>query len=418
LKNNPDAFSSIKQLDAYNLNVLMIAQYFPPDIGGSATHAYNLAAGLDLNDCNVTVIAAYPHYPHGKIPAEYQGKPLKMEYMGKIKVIRTFMPPIKTEGFIKRLMLMASFAVSSLFAFPWVGKVDAIWASSWTPGHIYSKLKRVPVVRNVDDLTLEDLVDLKLIDENSLVLKIATIIYRTFYLKGDVVTPISKGYSETIAKKYYVNPDKIVEVRIGVNIKKIKKSKCHPNTGTFKVIYAGILGIGYDFDQILKCAQILERDHANVEFLLHGTGECLAQIKKGIKEMQLTSVALSTTLLPSREDVANLMGSADALILPMRDYGHRYLGLPTKLYEYQAVGKPIICCCEGVPSDYISETESGVIVKPGDYDALAKTILRLKNDSAFACSLGENGRKHVETEESIEAIGFKMKKQLERICSK
>jgi glycosyltransferase involved in cell wall biosynthesis len=397
------------------LNVLLIAQYFPPDIGGSATRAHNLATGLALNGCNVTVIAAYPHYPHGNIPKEYRGKPLKVEYMGKIKVIRTFMPPIKSEGFFKRLMLIGSFAVSSLFAYPWVGKVDAVWGSSWTPGHIYSRLKRVPVVRNVDDLTLEDLVDLKLIGEKSPVLKIATLVYRTFYLKGDLVAPISKGYSPTIAKKYYVNPDKIVEVRIGVNVEKIKQAPCRQDTPAFKVVYTGILGIGYDFEQVLKCAKLLEKKNAHVEFLLHGTGERLDEIKVTIKELNLSSVTLSTKLLPHREDVANLMCSADALILPMRDYGHGYSGLPTKLYEYQAVGKPIICVCEGVPVDYILETESGVVVKPGDYAALAKKIVSLKNNPEVASKLGENGRRHVETEESVQAIGLKVKKLLEAI---
>ena len=81
------------------MNVLILAQYFPPDLGGAATRAYNLAKGLALNGCNVTVIAAFPHYPHGNIPKEYRWKPLKVEWMGNIKVIRTFMPPIKSKAF-------------------------------------------------------------------------------------------------------------------------------------------------------------------------------------------------------------------------------------------------------------------------------------------------------------------------------
>jgi glycosyltransferase involved in cell wall biosynthesis len=391
----------------------MIAQYFPPDVGGSATRAYNLARGLDQNGCKVTVIAAYPHYPHGKIPRAYRYKPLKIESMGRIKVIRTFMPPIKSEGFIKRLILIGSFAVSSLFALPWVGPVDVVWASSWIPGHIYSRFKKAPVARNVDDLTLEDLIDLKLISKNSVILKIATVIYRIFYVKGDIVTPISRGYNNTIEKKYCVDPEKICEVRIGVDTELVIKPSLDSKNKNFRIIYAGILGLGYDFDQVLNCAKLLE--HENVEFILHGTGECLPQIKARIRELSLINVQLSDKMLPSRNDVLKLLCSANALILPMKDYGNRYLGLPTKLYEYQAVGKPIICCCDGVPSDYIVETKSGLIVKPGDYENLAKTILRLRDDENLALMLGENGRRHVESQESLRMIGYKLKTAFEKI---
>src|SRR5208337_2492236 len=105
-------------------------------------------------------------------PVEYRWKPLKVEQMDNFKVVRTFMPPIKSEGFFKRLVLIGAFAISSLFALPFVGNVDEVWASSWVPGFIYSKAKRKPLALNVDDLTLEDLVDLELLDENSLSLKI------------------------------------------------------------------------------------------------------------------------------------------------------------------------------------------------------------------------------------------------------
>jgi colanic acid biosynthesis glycosyl transferase WcaI len=92
------------------LHVLVIAQYFPPDLGGSATRAYNMAKGLALNGCRVTVVAAFPHYPLGKIPKEYRWKPIKVEWMGKIRIIRTLMPPVKSVGFFKRLILIWSFA--------------------------------------------------------------------------------------------------------------------------------------------------------------------------------------------------------------------------------------------------------------------------------------------------------------------
>jgi len=82
-------------------------------------------------------------------------------------------------------------------------------------------------------------------------------------------------------------------------------------------------------------------------------------------------------------------------------------GLPPKVFEYQSYGRPILCCSSGEPGHYVSETESGVVVKPGDYEALAKAILYLRENRDVAEKLGASGRRYVENNLSIEKIGLK-----------
>ena len=395
-----------------SLNVLMIAQYFPPDLGGSATRAYNLAKGLFLNGCEVTVITAFPHYPHGKIPREYRWKPFKIEWLGKIKVIRTYVPPIKSAGFFRRILLIGVFAVSSLFALPFLGEVDAVWASSWIPGIIYGRVKSRPVALNEDDLTLEDLVDLQLINEGSLVLRIAERIYRVFLAKGDVVTPVSPGYVETLSKKYWVDKKRIHVVKGGVDLSIFKPCVSRPKSDKFVVLYSGAFSVAYDFEQVFRAAKIVEEKFGDVEFVLQGKGELLGSMLSMINELNVKSVKIIDKLL-SREDVAQLLCQADILVLPIVEYKKPYRGMSSKLYEYQAVGKPIICCSRGLPSVYVRETNSGLVVYPGDYEAFAKAVLELKENPELARTMGENGRKYVETEASIEAVGFKMKEIFE-----
>ncbi|MCK4434070.1 glycosyltransferase family 1 protein, partial [Candidatus Bathyarchaeota archaeon] len=55
------------------------------------------------------------------------------------------------------------------------------------------------------------------------------------------------------------------------------------------------------------------------------------------------------------------------------------------------------------------ETESGVVVEPGDYEALAEAVLYLRENHDVAEKLGESGRRFVENKLSIEKIGLKMK---------
>jgi glycosyltransferase involved in cell wall biosynthesis len=398
------------------LNVLIIAQYFPPDLGGAATRAYNLAKGLTLNGCQVTVVAAVPHYPHGNIPKEYRWKPLKVEWMGKIKVIRTMMPPIRSIGFFKRLVLMSSFAGSSLFALPFSGKFDAIWASSWVPGYVYSKIKRKPIALNVDDLTLEDLVDLELVDKNVFYLKIAETIYRLFFVKADVLTPISHDYSEIMTKKYCVKPNRIHLIRGGVDLSVFKAgmSKSQP-TKKFVVLYSGAFSVAYNFEQIFRAAKIIEEVDNDVEFVIQGSGELLGSMYRSVNKLGVKNVKIINKIL-TRTEVAEQLAQANVLILPLAPFynsGKPYRGMSSKLYEYQAVGKPIICCSKGVPSIYVEETCSGKVVDPGDHKALAKVILELKQNPSLVQKLSDNGRKYVESNASIEAVGLEMKRIFE-----
>ena len=396
------------------MNVLILAQYFPPDIGGAATRAYNLAKGLALNGCNVNVIAAFPHYPHGNIPAEYRWKPLKTEWMGNIKVIKTFVPPLKSEGFFKRLLLMGSFTVSSLFALPFTGKIDAVWASSWAPGWVYSRLKRCTLALNVDDLTIEDLIDLDLAKADSLLIRVSEWVYRLFYVKGDIITPISPAYDKIIEEKYCVQPSKIHLIRGGVDLSVFKPTPKSDVGTKFTVLYSGAFSIAYDFDQIFKAAKIVEKRDNTVEFVVQGKGALLSSMRDTVEKLKVKNVTIIDKLL-SREAVSELLGQADVLVLPLVEFKKPYRGMSSKLYEYQAVGKPIICCSRGLPKDYVKETDSGIVVDPGDYQALAEAVLELKNNPKLAQMLGKNGRARVESEASIEAIGLAMKRVFETV---
>lgn len=404
------------------MNVLVIAQYFPPDLGGAATRAHNVAKGILLSGCKVIVVTAFPHYPHGKIPRKYRWKPIKVEFLDKIKVIRTFILPLESKGLVRRILLFASFATSSLFALPFVGKVDVIWAAnpdilSMMPALIYSKAKKKLVVSNVDDLLLEDLYNLKLMKEGSMMSKVAELIARICYRKVEAVTPISIGYVEII-KKYGVEKSKIHVVRGGVDITIFKPSVSQQNTRRkFTVLYSGAFSVAYDFVQVLKAAKIVKEKDGEVEFILQGKGELVNHIRSKIKELNLKNVTVIDKVF-SRDKVAELLNQADALILPLTDFGKPYLGISSKLYEYQAVGKPIICCADGQPAEYVKETGSGIVIKPGDHVALAKAVIYLKENPDLAEMMSKNGRKYVENKWSIEVIGLRMKEIFETLTQK
>jgi len=131
-----------------------------------------------------------------------------------------------------------------------------------------------------------------------------------------------------------------------------------------------------------------------------------------------------------RKDVIELVKELDVSIIryPGGNFVSNYcwedgigsieMGISSKLYEYQAAGKPIICCSSGQPARYVSETKSGIVVSPGDHKALANAVIELKEHPTIAQVMGENGRKYVGSEAAIEVVGSKMKRIFEALNGK
>jgi len=393
------------------LRVLVISQYFPPDMGGGATRAYNVVKGLRLNGCDVNVIAAFPHYPDGDTPKVYRWKAFKIEKVEGVDVIRTFVPPLASRGIARRLILFMSFMASALLVLFMVDGFDVVWAAnpnvlSMFPAIIYCWLKKRPVAMNVDDLWTRSIYGRK---ENSVLMKTIERLSRFVYSRAEMITPISPGYVEVIHEKYNVDLKKIHVVKGGVDLKTFGgNDRSFDHHQDFRVLYIGAFSVAYDFNQVLMAAKALE-SVGGLEFVLQGGGELLGYVEKRAKGLGLSNVKVVNKVV-NRYEVARTLREADALILPLKQFSGPYLGISTKLYEYQAVGRPIICCSEGMSERYVTYTRSGVSVKPGDYKGLAEQILYLKNNPGVADELGKNGKKYVESNLSIDKIGLKMKK--------
>jgi len=392
------------------MKVLAISQYFPPDIGGSSTRAFNAAVGLHKKGCNVKVVTAFPHYPHGKVSRIYRKKALQLEEMDGIKLIRVWIPALPHNSIVNRVLLHLSFITSSLFALPFVGKVDVIWAAnpnlfSFLPALIYSFVERKPIVRNVDDLWPEVFYDLK-ISQSRLLKKLLEFLAWLSYTVPSAITPISPAYKPRIIEKYKIDKNKIHVIEVGVTDAIAQSPSQKKDKDRFVVMYSGILGVGYDFENVLKAAELLKGQN-DVLFVIRGIGECEFDIRRAVKRLKLDNVKLDTSFL-SKSQLVCVLNSADVFLLPMRQAGAVEEGLPTKIFEYQALGKPIICSSQGEPAAYINLTRSGLVVQPGDSEALVQAIWRLYNDEKLAHELGLSGYKNVCQNLTSERIGERL----------
>jgi glycosyltransferase involved in cell wall biosynthesis len=398
------------------LNVLVLAQYFPPDMGGASARASIVVKGLLYKGCEVTVVAAFPHYPHGDIPKKYKGKPIVSERFHGAKLLRVWVPSLPHSSIVNRIILHTCFMVSALFALPFVGKVDVIWAAnpnlfSVFPAIVYGFIERRAIVRNVDDLWPEVFYELGIV-RSKLMRKILDFLALFSYTVPAAITPISAGYKRWIIEKYKIYAEKVHVIEVGVE--KVKPTSSVNQKKCFVVMYSGVLGLGYDFNIVLEAAKLLEKN-SSIVFIIRGVGELVSELKKRINELRLNNVILDTRFLP-KDYLSALLASADVFVLPMSSMKFVDLGLPAKVFEYQAYGKPIICVSNGESAKYIETTKSGLVVKDRDARSFAEAVVKLHEQKELAAELGFNGLRFVSEKLTVEKIGERMHRILASVA--
>jgi colanic acid biosynthesis glycosyl transferase WcaI len=408
------------------MNVLMISYYFPPDWNGDSTRAYNAARGLTIQGCNVTIISAFPHYPYGYTSSKYKRKVLAIEETDGMKVIRTWVPNLPHYPIIKRILLHVSFVFSCILGFFYIKKnIDVIFAMNpnffaFYPAFIYSLLFHKKIIRNVDDLWPEVFYDLGIV-KSPIFKRILDFIASVSYRIPVAIIAVSPGYVQTLITKYKVPEQKIAVIEHGVDTNifhslernnSSKDNNNHRNKKTKTVMYSGAISVGYDLEIIIKSAKLLESEP--VYFIIRGRGELLDRLIQMIKEYELKNVEIRTDLL-SKEELASFLSDADIFLLPMSSSRVIDQGLPTKLLEYQAFGKPIICISSGEAGKYITKTQSGLATTSRQPEELAQLVMRLVNDEELTRRLGANGFNNVNSHLTLEIIGKRLMNIIRRI---
>jgi len=401
------------------MKILVIAQRFPPDIGGACTRASNVVNGLKKLGHEPVVVAAFPRDLWSNITKN--NKAFKCE-QSDVKLFRVWVPPLSYTGFKNRLLMNLSFVFSSLFPLFFVdSEVDVVWAAnpnffSMFPAVIYSIVYRAPIVRNVDDLWPEAVYDLGYVN-SSLLRKLLDFISRITYVLPKAITPISKSYKEAIVDRYGVDGEKIFVIEHGVDLNIFHPVMIENNSyrENFVIMYSGKLGVAYDFDVVLKAARNLSYFN-DIKFVIRGFGELGDEIKSKIAKYRISNVILDTTFV-EKSNLTEILNSAQVFILPMKPLEAPERGLPTKILEYQACGKPIICCSGGESARYVSSTKSGLTTRPGDSEALTSAILKLYRDEKLRQELGINGWNYVSQNMTFEKIGERMYRVFSKVIN-
>jgi glycosyltransferase involved in cell wall biosynthesis len=152
-------------------------------------------------------------------------------------------------------------------------------------------------------------------------------------------------------------------------------------------------------EAILKLLQEASAGHAEgsdsvkLRFLLIGKGPLLPNIRAALAEYEAQGLVVFAGMVP-HEDVPSYLDVADILVsphVPMPD-GKPFIGSPTKLFEYMAMGKAIVASRLDQLEKVLTHEETALLVSPGDAQELAAGVSRAARDEELRTKLGVAAR--------------------------
>jgi glycosyltransferase involved in cell wall biosynthesis len=149
------------------------------------------------------------------------------------------------------------------------------------------------------------------------------------------------------------------------------------------------------FDQLIRAFARLRRQWPQLRLVIAGDGSRLQELTALATELNLGDRCL---LLGHRTDVADLHHAFD-LFVQASDYE----GTPNAVLEAMALESPVVATDVGGTAQLVRTDVDGLIVPPGDLDALTDAIDRALRDPSSAARRAAAARGRVETDLSFSA---------------
>jgi glycosyltransferase involved in cell wall biosynthesis len=149
---------------------------------------------------------------------------------------------------------------------------------------------------------------------------------------------------------------------------------------------------GYE-ELILAMNEVVRR---GFDVKLSLVGDCIYPHSKAYRERLVTladSMGLRERIILAgfREDIPELLASFDLFVLPSRSEGFGRVNL-----EAMAMGKPVISTNVGGIPEVVVDGVTGILVPPGEPNALSRALMKLLADPSQRESMGREGRRRVE----------------------
>jgi glycosyltransferase involved in cell wall biosynthesis len=382
------------------LRIILVSQYFPPEIGATQTRMQAFAEYLAGRGHHVTVVAEFPNHPQGVIPPEYRGRIVEVDRSNPYRVLRVWVRTSTEKTQMTRLSFYLSYMALAVAVAPFTGPCDVVVAT--TPplfaggaGWAIARLKGAPLVLDVRDLWPAAATSLNQIS-TGLPAQLAELLERELYRRAEAVVAVTRPFCAHIDRIRGERGPRTVLIPNGTLELFFDATGARDRLGVleskFLVTFAGMLGIAQALPSVLDAA---ERANGGTHFAFVGDGPMKVPLTEQARDRGLDNVSFHRQLAP--EDVVPVLAASDALLVPLSAHPTFETFVPSKMIDYLATGRPVVLSAAGEAARILEHSGGGIVVPPEDPEALVAAVSWLAEHPDEAAAMGERGRAFART---------------------
>ncbi len=232
-------------------------------------------------------------------------------------------------------------------------------------------------------------------------------VLRGIVRRSDAVTAISSYTAERLRNALPACRPIILPFGASVEPPKVRvrQQERSSEANPFQLLFVGRLverkGIGVLLEALAHLG--IDKEHA-IELRIVGEGPERPRLEAKTVRLGIEQRVRFDGLV-STEELTRRFAACDALVLPATvDAKGDTEGLGVVLLEALSYGKPVIASAAGGIVDIVRDGETGLLVPPGNVNALANAIRRYMLDPELRSRHAASGRTHVERNFSWTAI--------------
>jgi colanic acid biosynthesis glycosyl transferase WcaI len=378
--------------------LLVVSQYYPPEVGAAQTRLRETVSGLSQRDFRVSVVTPVPSYPLGVVPDGYAWWRPMRERIDGVSVTRLPTVTVPGAGMSRRIVGHAGFALTSMSTVAMAGRFDVALIES-PPlflGVVARSLRAagLPYIFHVADPWPDFPIAMGYL-RSTLERRLAYRLEAEAYRGAARITTVSPGLVSLLDGKPAAS-GRVALIPNGVAVDRFDTGRSPAEARRqlgwdeqFTLVYAGTVGLAQGIGTLLDAARLLR---PGVRIHVVGEGVEKPGLEARAHAMKLDNVVFHASV--SRTEVPALLAAADAGLVLLRR-GRLYEdSLPTKLLETMAAARPVVAGADGLTARIVAASGGGYVAAAEDPMDLARAIEDCRQDPERQLR-GQRGRAHV-----------------------
>ncbi|MBS19686.1 MAG: hypothetical protein CL733_01470 [Chloroflexi bacterium] len=390
----------------YKKNILVINQYYEPDVASSGQLLAELCEGIVESGNKVTVVVAQPSYESNSEDA------YPFELLNGVNVHRIPMKGTKGRAnIVFRVLGYVRFLIFSIIKSLQLSKTEdfnVVMTLSNPPiigivGVYLSKKMKIPYVSVLYDIHPDIVEAMKWISLPKFLFKMWNDMTSWIISNSDRTVVLGNGMKQNLINTKNADPNKVdiipIWARPEFHPRDTNKTKVKDQFGIkndhLLILFAGNIGIMQPVAPVIKAAVNLK--NMPVTFLFLGGGVGMKSLAETIAQNKLTNVMI----LPYQpmDDFINLLSTSDACLVTLAD-GMEKLSVPSRAMTFMSAGKPIIAMMN-------DESDIAILIRDGscglvsdNFEGLVENIEFIVENPTQLLRMGKNARKKYEKDYS------------------